>query len=363
MFRSTVAEIDLKALANNWRVLNELQDLEQLIPVIKANAYGHGVLAVAQQCQQWGVKCVAVALLEEAVEVRAAGYGGDILILGPFGADQIPQAQELRCTPMVGEKQLLIDLAATKFKGSLHLKWNTGMNRLGLEESDLKWIKNFLKDHAFLRVEALCTHFLKGDDLGQKDSRSEQQLQVFQRIESHFPGTLKKHILNSDSLFMNHLTGRLDRKYGARPGIALYGYCGVKTEWSTRLQPVMTLKTNIVHFSHVAKGATVSYNGTWTARRDSKVAVLPIGYADGYPRHLSNKGQVFVRGHVVPLVGTVCMDYFMIDVSDVPGVELGDEVELWGKNVSLYKLAEAADTITYELLTALTSRVPRKVLL
>lgn len=367
MARPTVAEIDIVALANNWSVLTQIQKAEDIIPVIKANAYGHGVVAFAQTLQNWGVQRVAVALFEEAEELRRSGFQGEILVLGPFATSDIPAAQELALTPMVGDREFLLALAEAKFAKAIHIKWDTGMHRLGLAEEETGWLRKVLEQYPHLKVQAFCTHFLKGDDFGLPDGYSEAQLQCFQRIEAQFPEVSEKHIFNSDSFFANQERARLpfsqgSFSYGARTGLSLYGYCGLKTSKSSLLQPVMTLKTKVVHLVRVNKGAGVSYNATWTAKRDSLIAVLPIGYADGYPRSLSNKGQVFIRGEVVPLVGTVCMDYLMIDVTDIPSVQIGDEVELWGKKIPLETLAKAAGTITYELVTALTSRVPRKVL-
>lgn len=361
MSRPTVAEIDLRALENNWGVLTALQRPERLIPVIKADAYGHGAVEIAKALQKWRVPQVAVAMMEEAEVVRGSGYQGHILILGPIAESEIPVVSELRCTPVIGDKQELMSFQKAAFSGEVHVKWDTGMNRLGLVESDVDWLKGLLRRSPGLNIQAFCTHFLKADDFGQPFGLCESQLRRFQAIEAQFPEVEQKHIFNSDSLFANQEVKKLGSNYGARPGISLYGYAGYRSAWTEQLQPVMTLKTKIVHLVKVSTGGSVSYNATWIAKRNSVIAVLPIGYADGYPRSLSNKGHVFIRGKLVPLVGMVCMDYLMIDVTDVMGVELGDDVELWGRQVSLDELAEKANTITYELMTALTTRVPRKI--
>lgn len=362
MPRPTVAEIDIKALANNWSVITGIQNSSAIIPVIKANAYGHGVAAFSQAFQSWGVNRVAVALLEEAEELRRVGFRGSILVLGPFSSTDIPLAQHVGIIPMASDKQFLFDLGQGGFVGDIHVKWDTGMNRLGLAENDVDWLRETLQRFPQLKMQALCTHLLKGEDLGQADGFSESQIQKFLRIEAQFPAVKERHLFNSDGFFANQKSARLPSTYGSRPGISLYGYSSVVSDATKKLRPVMTLKTKIVHLIDVRRGGTVSYNATWTASRDSRIAILPIGYADGYPRILSNKGQVFVRGKVVPLVGTVCMDYLMIDVSDVENADLGDDVELWGNNIPLEQIAKAASSITYELMTALTSRVPRMVL-
>lgn len=361
MSRSTVAEIDLNALENNWNIFREIQSADKIIPVIKANAYGHGDIAVAQKLQDLGATQCAVAMIEEAQKVRDAGFKGSLFILGPFAKNEISTLKQLRCTPIVGEKQNLLDLAAEAFNEPIHVKWDTGMNRLGINITDLEWFKGWMTTNPSLSVQAFCTHFLKSSDYLEESGHSRQQIRDFQKIESFFPQVKEKHILNSDGFFANHEVNRLPATYGARLGISLYGYTGIKNQWSKRLKPVMKLKTKIVHMTKVPKGQSVSYNASWIAQRESLVAVLPIGYADGYPRSLSNKGQVFLHGKIVPLVGIVCMDYLMIDVTDINEVHLGDEVELWGENLSLASLADSAGTIVYELLTALTARVPRAI--
>lgn len=362
MSRPTVAEINLEALENNWNIFREIQSVDKLIPVIKANAYGHSDILVAQKLQQLGAIQCAVAMIEEAQKVREAGFKGAIFILGPFAKNEISTLKQLRSTPIVGEKQNLLDLAAESFTAPIHIKWDTGMNRLGLNKNDLDWLKQWMADNPSLPIQAFCTHFLKSSDYRDESGYSHQQVHEFQKIESFFPQVKEKHLFNSDSFFANCEDHRLPSSYGARLGISLYGYTSIKNSWTNRLKPMMTLKTKIVHMTKVPKGQTVSYNASWVAPRESLVAVLPIGYADGYPRSLSNKGQVFVRDKIVPLVGIVCMDYLMIDITDVNGVCLGDEVELWGENLPLASLADAAGTIVYELLTALTARVPRKIL-
>lgn len=361
MSRPTVAEINLDALENNWNVFRDIQSVDKIIPVIKANAYGHGDIAVAQKLQDLGSTQCAVAMIEEAQRVREAGFKGSLFILGPFAKNEISALKQWRCTPIVGEKQNLLDLAAEAFNEPIHVKWDTGMNRLGLNNNELEWFKKWMTQNPSLPIQAFCTHFLKSSDYCEESGHSSQQIRDFQKIESFFPQVKEKHILNSDGFFSNQEVKRLPSSYGARLGISLYGYTGIQNQWTKRLKPVMKLKTKIVHTTKVPKGQSVSYNASWIAPRESLVAVLPIGYADGYPRSLSNKGQVFIHGKIVPLVGIVCMDYLMIDVTDINGVHLGDEVELWGENLPLASLADSAGTIVYELLTALTARVPRKI--
>lgn len=361
MSRPTVAEVDLQALNHNWHVLSAETQGQQLIPVIKADAYGHDVSLIVSLVNSWQIRTVAVAMVEEAIKVKQAGFAGYVIVLGPIPTEDLSLASQWNVIPMISDKQGWFDVLALAYPHPVHIKWNTGMNRLGLDYRDLGWFVEQRKLNPQIRVEAICTHLLHGDDLNQPGGYSQKQIQLFQEIERVLTDIPRKHIFNSDSFILNKQIQFLPSSYGARPGIALYGYPSVTNDWSKQLKPVMTLKTKIIHLTHVAKGEAVSYNATWLAPKDSLIAVLPIGYADGYSRHLSNKGQVFIRGVRVPLVGIVCMDYLMIDVTGVEGVSLGDDVELWGNNISLADLARKAGTIPYELLTALTARVPRRL--
>lgn len=362
MSRSTFAEINIDALENNWKILSQLKETQFLIPVIKANAYGHGVGPIAFYLQSWGAKRCAVAMYEEALVVRASGFHGPILILGPIFENEYSEIEKNGFIPVIGDSENLLELTHSGFRGKIHIKWDTGMNRLGLKSKDIEWLKDFKKKHPQIEIEAFCTHFLNSSDYLKLDGYCETQRVEFKKITHHFPEIKEKHIFNSDSLFAEQQVKLLPDIYGARPGLSLYGYSGFSSMDSQKLIPVMTLKSKITHIVRVSAGETVSYNASWKAQRNSVIAVLPIGYADGYPRNLSNKGQVFVHQMRVPLVGIVCMDYLMIDVTDVKQAKVGDEVELWGNHISLDNLAQASGTIVYELLTALTARVPRIVI-
>jgi alanine racemase len=206
---------------------------------------------------------------------------------------------------------------------------------------------------------------LCGEDLGSSRGFSAQQLKSFQRICKQMQKLSKQmvvHVFNSDAFFQHLEHPLYPAGFGARLGLSLYGYTSVETILSKKLKPVMQLCSKIAQLKMIQKGESVSYNATWVAQRDSVIAVVPMGYADGYRRALSNKGQVLVRGMLVSVVGTVCMDYFMIDVTDVHArqpLTLGEDVELWGPHVDLKDLAKKIDTIPYELLTTLGSRVTR----
>jgi alanine racemase len=395
MGRPTQAVILLKALSYNWNLLKRHAPAQApIIPVLKANAYGHGAVIVALHLQKLGVAAVAVALLEEAQELREAGFKKQIFLLGPFERNQVIDILKYKVTPIIGNMECLKILAATKkllmpkklsqksvnsavknSKGKIvkttqsyfpiHLKWDTNMNRLGFREEELPEVLALLAKNPNLQVKGICTHLLQGEDLGKTKGFSEQQLKSFQRITEQMQNISKDmifHVFNSDAFFQQRKKPICPSNYGARIGLALFGYTSVKTELSKKLKPVMKLCSKIVQLKKIRRGESVSYNATWVAKRDSVIAVVPMGYADGYRRALSNKGQVLVRGTLVSVVGTVCMDYFMIDVTDVHTdhpLTLGEDVELWGPHVDLKELAKKIDTIPYELLTTLGPRVAR----
>jgi alanine racemase len=373
MGRPTQALILVEALTNNWNLVKQhASPNAPLIPVLKANAYGHGAVIVGLHLQKLGVEAVAVALIEEAEELRKSGFKKKLLLLGPFESDQIKDIIKYKIIPIVSNLECLQLLAATKkntvnHKFQIHLKWDTSMNRLGFKQEDFLEVQNILNAHSHIQVEGLCTHLLRGEDLGEVDGFSEKQIKIFHQIIAKFQedkryNQLSLHLFNSDAFFQHLKNPVHSSSFGARLGLGLYGYTSVETELTKKLIPVMKLCSKITQIKMIKKGESVSYNATWTAKRDSVIAVIPMGYADGYRRALSNKGQVLVRGMLVSVVGTVCMDYFMIDVTDVHAqcpLTLGEDVELWGPHVDLKELAKKIDTIPYELLTTLGPRVAR----
>jgi alanine racemase len=388
MGRPTQALILLKALTNNWRLVKQYASPKApLIPVLKANAYGHGAVIVALHLQKLGVKAVAVALIEEVRELRKAGFKKPIFLLGPFDQGQVKDLIKFKVTPIIGsiESLRILILAGhktkdnpkdksrdkskikSKIKFPVHLKWDTSMNRLGFRIEELLDVINLLETASHIEVKGLCTHLLRGEDLGDPDGFSARQVKAFQQVVGHFKENnryqrLDLHVFNSDAFFQHLRKPIYPLDFGTRLGLGLYGYTSVETELSKKLKPVMKLCSKIAQIKIIQKGESVSYNATWTAQRDSVIAVVPMGYADGYRRTLSNKGQVLVRGMLVSVVGIVCMDYFMIDVTDVHRqnpLTLGEDVELWGPHVDLKELAKKIDTIPYELLTTLGPRVAR----
>jgi alanine racemase len=242
------------------------------------------------------------------------------------------------------------------------------MQRLGFEPEEAKKIAQEIKSENFLRLEGVCTHFASSDDFQEKDGATSQQIKLFQKIIADIKTSIQDpilfHYLNSAAI----LTGLEPQLDLARPGIALYGSLP-KLQGSPKaeVKPVMSVKSFIGFIHRVNKGEKVSYGGTWQAEKNSVIAVVPMGYADGMPRALGNKGHVLIRGELCPVVGIICMDYFMVDVTNLSsknvGPSLGDEVVVLGKQknkiITAHEMALKAQTISYEILTGMQGRLPR----
>ena len=378
-FRNTFAEIDLLALEHNYMFLKSLlpKTSQFLAPMVKADAYGHGDIQVAKKCEELGAKFLGVALIEEGIRLCIAGIQTPILVFSPFDSIGAEEIVKYRLTPVLSQYEQIAKLNSVLNEDAaypVHVKFNTGMQRLGFEPEDAARLANEFAKPAYLKLEGVCTHFAASEDFPNEDlnSSAKQQVQKFKLITEAFK-QIALASQTSRSFFFHYLNsaGILSRVEPSldlsRPGISLYGATPKlhpSVDQTPSLLPVMTVKTSIAFLHDVKKGTSVSYGGTWTAPKDSRVAVLPIGYADGYPRALSNKGEVLVRGHVCPVVGIVCMDYTLIDVTELSSeASLGDEVVLigrqGGKQIKVEEVAEKAATISYEILTGIQARVPR----
>lgn len=337
------------------------------MPVIKANAYGHGAIETAQALLQKNLSHLAVFSIEEAIALRQAGITVSIVVLGPLFHQQVDDLIVHRLTPVVSDRSMLEVMAyATRAQPTpypIHLKIETGMNRLGLTQPDLETL--FTK-HTFpssLHLEGLMSHLADSD--GDVEEITEAQIARFNRVLNVIRAGGYEvplvHLSNSASIIRfpsAHYTM-------VRPGIMLYGYHTLpSTIPAPDLQPVLSLTTCIAQLRLIQPGDRVSYNGTFIARRPTRIAVLPIGYADGLSRRLSNRGVVLIRGQRVPIVGLVCMDMLMVDVTTVPDAMVGDEVvvigQQGGEKITAKDIAEWTGTIPYEVLCAISSRVPRR---
>ncbi len=360
------AEVDLSALDHNIRQLKSLTSAA-FMAVVKADAYGHGAVPVAGQALRSGADRLAVARVAEAVALRQAGIDAPILVLGETPLDQAPAlfAHDLSQTVYsLKTAQALSEMA----KGygrclAVHLKVDTGMGRVGIWHADpgAAEIAHTIAGLDGLVLEGVYTHFAAADSADKGFAL--QQLERFQAyLKAIAPLQVPfSHAANSAAL-MELPGSHLDM---VRPGIALYGLYPSEEMDKTRvaLQPVMRLKARIVQVKPVPAGFTVSYGATHVTRQPTTIATVSVGYADGLNRQLSNQGHMLVHGRRVPIVGRICMDLTMLDLGDMAGVRPGDEAVVFGRQgdavLGADEIAARLETISYEVVSAITGRVPR----
>jgi len=371
--RPTWAEIDLDALAGNLRVIRERVGGEvSVMAAVKADAYGHGAVRCAQRLEAEGIDWFGVAMPEEGVELRASGITKPILCLGGFWDGQQDVCLQMNLTPVVYRLDMIeaLDRAARAagVVADVHVKIDTGMGRLGIRADDVREFGEALSRFQNIRVDGLMTHLASADDPNQDDFTT-RQLERFQEAVNLFrergfaPSYI--HAANSAGTFaFPQARGNI-----VRPGGALYGFrrdvLPPNIE-GARLRPVMSLHSRIMLLKIIGTGEKLGYGGTFETKRDSLIATIPIGYDDGYRRALSNRGQVIVRGSFAPVVGRISMDLTLVDVTDVPGVSLHDQLTLLGTvgelSISAEDLGELAGTISYEITCGVSARVPRRYL-
>ena len=360
--RPTWAEIDLAAFDRNVAtVSSQLPSGTKLVAMLKADAYGHGAVELARRCRSEQVAMIGVALLEEALELRNAGITLPILVLGSLNERQVRIALEHDVTLGVpGPEELEVVARVARDRDvAIHLKLDSGMGRMGVVESELPDVVELIRSAPRLRIDALYTHFANAGDVA--DPFTTDQLARFETLVETLReagvSAPKHHVANSAATFRGMTPGDF-----ARVGIALYGAEPLDAN-SPRLESVMRWRTAIGRLKELPPGHAIGYGTTFRTSRASRIATLPIGYADGYRRGLSNRGEVLVRGKRAPVVGRVSMDLTTIDVTDIPDAALGDEVILLGRQerdeIPAEELARKLDTISYEVFCGVGARVPR----
>ncbi len=366
--RPTRAEIDLSAVAANVALACRLAGPQaQVMAVVKAEAYGHGAVPVARAALDAGATWLGVATPEEAVPLRATGITSRILVLGPIAPEQaeLVAAQDLdQCVSDPSQAEVLDRAARAHGRVlALHLKVDTGMGRVGLPPREARQAGEKIRSLTCVRLVGLMTHFAEAE--AEDPAFAREQLARFAEAArslaaAGFPRPIRHAANSAGLLFLPE--ARLDL---VRPGIMLYG-ChprGRRRPPEPLLQPALRFRTGITQIHDVARGESVSYGRTFVAQHHLRVATLPVGYADGCGRLLSNCGYVLVRGRRVSIVGRVCMDMTMIDVTGVPDARVGDEVVLIGRQdteeISADEVAEIQGTISYEVLCRIGPRVPR----
>ena len=358
----TVMEINLTALAHNLKQYQQqLQSGTKLMGMIKAGGYGSGSAEIASVLQFHKVDYLAVAYADEGKELRKAGISLPVLVLN-VDENAFETLLENNLEPQLFSFPVLQAFNQYLLKQGIrqypvHIKIDTGMHRLGFEEQDLPGLLAFLQNNNQLAVKSVLSH-LAASEAREEDDFTLYQYEVFNRccnvLESALGYAFIRHIANSAAIFW-HPQIHLDM---VRLGIGMYGIDAAGGQ--LHLQTVCTLKTTIAQLRSVTKGDTVGYNRSELLQRDSVIATLRIGYADGFSRRLSNgNGAVFIRGKKANVIGTVCMDMTMADVTDIPHVAEGDEVEIFGNNIAIQDVATQCGTIVYEILTTISQRVKR----
>ncbi len=369
--RPTFAEIDLSALRHNFKVIRtSIPRSTEILAVVKADAYGHGFMDISRELEHLGVNAFGVAFLAEGIQLRKSGIDKPVLLLGGVypGQERKCIGYNLSTVVFTMEQAHSLNQAAGKLfrKAQVHLKTDTGMGRLGIPYSDVPVFLKEMRKLPHIALEGIISHFASADELdesGRHFTRIQAERFAWVIAETRTAGYTPRyiHIANSAGALLRDIPGcNL-----IRPGIALYGALpSPDFQGKLNLKPVMRLKSRIAMLKWVEAGTTISYARRFTAGNRTLIASVPAGYADGYPRSLTNRGAALVRGQRAAVTGTVCMDWIMLDVTGIADVTVGDEVILIGadtsgNSIAVEELAAAAGTIPYEIFCGISKRVPR----
>ncbi|WP_417885464.1 alanine racemase [Zunongwangia sp.] len=363
--QETVLEIDLKSLEHNYTYLRgKLQNSTKLLGVVKAFAYGSESIVISKKLENLGIDCFAVAYTKEGESIRQGGIEKPILVLHP----QFHSFQTLidNClTPSLYSVRILTEFiekaeALQLKKYPIHININTGLNRLGFNTEEIDQVISIIKNSSAIELVGMYSHLGASEDLAERDFTL-QQIDCFktisEKIISKFDQKITRHLCNTSGI-LNYPEATFDM---VRTGIGLYGY-GNSAEEDKNLIPIASLKTIISQIHHIKAEESVGYNKGFIAKKATTTATLPLGHADGISRiYGKQKTTVLINGKQAPIIGNICMDMLMVDITDVDCKE-GDEVIIFGKNKSADEFAKKAGTISYELLTAISQRVKRIVI-
>lgn len=355
--RPTIMEINLENFKHN---INEIKkyigESKEIMPIIKANAYGTYINKRLDIINEFNI--VAVAITDEAIELRQLGYNKDIFILNQPYIDELNKILEYDITIGLSSKEFLNEIIKIDKPIKVHLEIETGMNRTGININDLNYFINIIKQNKNIEVVGIYTHLSSADN---DVDYTNKQLEIFKTalniVKENFNTIKYIHTSASNGL----LNFKEDFTNLTRPGIIMYGYEsfeGVKN--IIDLKPVCKLKSKITFIKEVQENTSIGYSRSYTTTKPTKVATIPIGYADGLRRDLSNKGKVIINNTIVPIIGKVCMDSIMIDVTTLNDVKVGDDVYIWDNNlITLNEIANNCNTINYEIMSTISGRVPR----
>ena len=363
--RSTYLEVNLDAIAYNLKQIQEKVGKGiTVMPVIKADGYGTGAASLKQILEENKIKIAAVAICEEGIALRKAGFSMDIMVLNQIPQGEVKNAVTNNLTIGVANQAIaeLLNKEAEKQNKivKIHLEIDTGMGRTGLFPEKAVEVATQIQKLEHIQIQGIYTHFSSGDT---DKEYTKKQIKLFSQTLENLEnaGFSFEFVHASASTGITHFP---EAKFNlVRPGIILFGHYPDKlSEKEINLKPCTKLISQITFLKEVPKGTAISYGRRFiTKRAKTKIATVAIGYGDGYPRSLSGKGYVKIRGKLAPIVGTICMDSFMVDVTKLPEVEVGDKVYLWdNEDITVEKVAQEAKTITHEILCNINQRVPRK---
>jgi alanine racemase len=361
---ATVLEINLNSMINNLNVYKSyLPKTTGVIAMVKAFSYGSGSVEVASLLEKQHIDYLAVAYTDEGVELRKNGIKTPIIVMNPDVVDfdrmlEYNLEPEIYSLKILKELLAFADVSKNKNNINIHVKLETGMNRLGFVADDLDELIAILLQQNDITVKTIFSHLAASEDV-QFDAFTQEQISVFNKLSNKIieaiPYPIKKHLLNSSGI-IRFPQAHFDY---VRLGIGLYGVDSTSTI-QNKLEPIGKLKTRVAQIKHVRKGETVGYSRKGIAEYDMKIGVLAIGYADGYDRRFGNgNGEVFIAGKRANIIGNICMDMCMVDITHIDDVYDGDECEIYGKEISIIHQAKKIGTIAYELLTHISSRVKR----
>lgn len=368
-YQRVVAEVNLEALLHNYKQIRAyISEDTKVCSVIKADGYGHGAIPVAKELSEAGVDAFAVAASQEAMALRKNGIDCPVLVLGYTGEDDYLDMVKHHITQTVFRLDMAKSLSevalSLNIKAHIHIKIDTGMGRIGfLPCKESIGIIKEIADLPMIQIDGIFTHFARADEVDKEVSY--KQLKMFRA----FMKDLRREGIDYGHVHMSNSAGLIDLSEAdfnmVRVGIAMYGlYPSEDVDRNAiQLKPVLSLKSSIILVKELPEGYPISYGGRYVTDRVTKVATIPVGYGDGYPRSLSSKGRVLIRGKEAKILGTVCMDQFMVDVSYIDGVSEGDEVILIGssgdEHISVEEIAGHMNTINYEVVCQLGKRIPR----
>lgn len=368
-YQRVFAEINIDFVEENYKNMKAFIGKDKKIMiVIKADAYGHGALPIAMELKKVGMDSIGVATIDEAIELRKQIEDTPILILGHTPKEEFERLISYDITQTIYKYSMAEDLSKVAKRlgkqGKIHVKINTGLMRLGFYPDEAS-LEDIVRIHELpnISMDGLFTHFAQSDS--EDPSFTEKQIRIFE----DFIERLKQRGISAPTVHASNSAGYMNFEKAhynmVRAGISLYGlYPSLSTEkCKLKLKPVLSLKSKVIFLKEVEEGVPISYGGTYVTGVPSKIATISVGYGDGYPRSLSSKGRVLIRGEYAPIVGSVCMDYFMVDVTNIEDVCEGDEVVLIGRQgqneITVDEIAKIDGTINYEIVCRLGKRIPR----